>query len=71
MNESIPRPGSLSGRPARPVLRSLLWALLVLGAVGNMVASAASAGMGAHLVLGAVTAAAATGLLVEWSRSRA
>lgn len=63
MNEQI--------RSTSPLTNTLLWSLLVLGAVGNTVASAAGAGIVAHLALGGVTALAATGLIVLWLRARA
>lgn len=62
MNEQI--------RPTSSPWNAILWSLLVLGTVGNMVASAAAAGIAAHLVLGAVTAAAAAGLITLWLRAR-
>lgn len=65
MNEQTP-----STFPSH-LLRPVLWSLLVLGAVGNMVASTASAGLTAHLVFGAITAASAAGLLTIWMRTRA
>lgn len=63
MNEQI--------RSTSPLTTTLLWSLLVLGAVGNTVASAAGASIMAHLVLGGVTALAATALIVLWLRARA
>lgn len=63
MNEQI--------RSTSPLTNTILWSLLVLGAVGNMVASAAGAGIVAHLVLGGVTALAAAGLVTLWLRARA
>jgi hypothetical protein len=52
------------------VLRPLLWSLLVLGAVGNAVASAAAASITVHLAVGLVTALALTALVVDWVRNR-
>lgn len=62
MNEQI--------RPTSSPWTAILWSLLVLGAVGNMVASAANAGITAHLVLGGVTAVAAAGLIALWLKAR-
>jgi hypothetical protein len=52
-------------------LRAFLWCVLVLGAVGNMVASAADASVTVLVVLGAVTAAALAGLVYLWAKARA
>lgn len=57
-------------RPTSSPWNTILWSVLVLGAVGNMVASAAAASITAHLVLGGVTAAAAAGLLALWLKAR-
>ena len=46
------------------------WLLLVVGAVGNTVASAAASPVLVHLVLGLVTAVAAGVLVAPWLRGR-
>lgn len=62
---------SQQSHPRQSVLRPLLWCALVLGAVGNVVASAAAASLVVHGVIGTVTAAALIGLVVAWTRDRA
>lgn len=57
-------------RPTSSPWTAVLWSLLVLGAVGNMIASAAAASITAHLVLGAVTTASAAGLIALWLKAR-
>ncbi|MFD9122540.1 hypothetical protein [Streptomyces bottropensis] len=47
------------------VTRVLLWLVLVISAVTNMVASYAAVGVAVNLASGAVTALAATALLVR------
>ncbi|MFC4466015.1 hypothetical protein ACFPH6_16025 [Streptomyces xiangluensis] len=52
------------------VARTLLWVLLVISAIGNMVASYAALGTPAHLAFGAVTAVCLTALVVQGLRGR-
>jgi hypothetical protein len=47
-----------------------LWALLLVGVVGNSVASFNSASIGAHLAFGAVSAVALVGLVARYLTSR-
>ena len=56
--------------PAGTLAREWAWLLLVVGAVGNAVASAAGTPMLVHLVLGLVTAVAGWVLLAQWLRGR-
>lgn len=62
MNEQI--------RPTSSPWPTVLWPLLVLGAVGNTVASAAGADLTFHLLLGAITAGSATGLVALRLKAR-
>ncbi|MFF2188979.1 hypothetical protein [Streptomyces sp. NPDC058155] len=72
------RPPTGTGRPdASPsditragVTRTMLWLVLVISAVGNMVASYGGSGTPAHLVCGAVTALCVTALVVQRLRGR-
>ncbi|NGO13645.1 hypothetical protein G5C60_40145 [Streptomyces sp. HC44] len=52
------------------VVRTLLWVLLVISAIGNMVASYAAAGTAVHLAFGAVTAVCLTALVAQRLRGR-
>lgn len=52
------------------VPRAVLWAVLVLSAIGNVAASLAGAGTGAHLLTGAVCAASAITLGARFLRAR-
>jgi hypothetical protein len=52
------------------VLRTLLWAVVVVGAVANMAASFAGASVLVHLVIGVVTVLAAGTLVVRGLRGR-
>ncbi|MFE9645145.1 hypothetical protein ACFYO0_13730 [Streptomyces sp. NPDC006365] len=52
------------------VARTVLWALLVISAIGNMVASYAALGTPAHLACGSITALCLTALVVQRLRSR-
>ncbi|TXL92774.1 hypothetical protein OIE71_08865 [Streptomyces sp. NBC_01725] len=52
------------------VTRTLLWLVLVISAVGNMVASYSGSGTPVHLVCGAVTALCVTALVVQRLRGR-
>ncbi|WP_329388604.1 hypothetical protein [Streptomyces sp. NBC_01716] len=52
------------------VVRTLLWLVLVISAVGNMVASYSGSGTPVHLVCGAVTALCVTALVAQRLRGR-
>jgi hypothetical protein len=52
------------------VVRTALWLVLVISTVGNMVASYGAAPLRIHLICGAVTALAATVLVVRHLRGR-
>lgn len=52
------------------VVRALLWLVLVISAVGNMVASYSGSGAPAHLMCGAVTALCVTALVAQRLRGR-
>ncbi|MFI6080966.1 hypothetical protein ACIBBB_08305 [Streptomyces sp. NPDC051217] len=52
------------------VVRALLWLVLVISAVGNMVASYSGSGAPAHLVCGVVTALCVTALVAQRLRGR-
>ncbi|MFI1031746.1 hypothetical protein [Streptomyces sp. NPDC020951] len=58
------------GATRADVLRVLLWALLVISAVGNTVASYAAASTQVHLALGAVTALCVAALVAQRLRGR-
>ncbi|MDQ0775337.1 hypothetical protein QF026_003803 [Streptomyces aurantiacus] len=68
--------GADGTEPVRPgvtpnsVVRTVLWLVLVISTVGNMVASYGAASLQVHLVCGAVTALAATALVVRHLRGR-
>ncbi|MFD5893717.1 hypothetical protein [Streptomyces sp. NPDC060366] len=65
------RPDALPSDITRAgVARTLLWLVLVISAVGNMVASYSGSGTPAHLVCGAVTALCVTALVVQRLRGR-
>jgi hypothetical protein len=66
-----PSPEAPAGTSRSDLLRTVLWAVLVVGAVGNMIASAAAASLLVHLALGAVSALALAGLVAQWTRTRA
>ncbi|MFF7524250.1 hypothetical protein [Streptomyces pseudovenezuelae] len=51
--------------PRGEVTRVLLWLILVISAVANMVTSYAAVGVAVNLACGAVTALAATALVVR------
>ncbi|MFC8824289.1 hypothetical protein ACFT9I_02905 [Streptomyces sp. NPDC057137] len=52
------------------VARTLLWLVLVISAVGNMVASYGGLGTPVHLTCGVVTALCVTALVVQRLRGR-
>lgn len=52
------------------VLHIVLWVVLGLSAVGNLVASIAGAGTGAHLLFGALSALSGVTLGVRFLRAR-
>ncbi|MFC8076810.1 hypothetical protein ACFUN8_14905 [Streptomyces sp. NPDC057307] len=52
------------------VARTLLWLVLVISAVGNMVASYSGSGTPVHLACGVVTALCVTALVVQRLRGR-
>ncbi|MFE2216245.1 hypothetical protein ACFW93_30425 [Streptomyces canus] len=60
-HDDAPAPAVTRGE----ITRVLLWLILVISAVANMVASYAAAGVVVNLVCGAVTALAATALVVR------
>ncbi|MEU6537067.1 hypothetical protein [Streptomyces sp. NPDC047000] len=62
--------GPRSGVSRADVARFLLWLLLVLGLVANTVASYVGAGLGVHLVCGAVSAVTAAVLVVHRLKGR-
>lgn len=71
---STPQPHTPADRPDTvsrgDVLRTLLWALVVISAVANMVASYGGAHVGVHLACGMVTVLAAGTLVVRSLRGR-
>jgi hypothetical protein len=69
-SDEPPSPAEPPAIPPGTVLRGLLWLLLVASAVGNTVASAASAGTPVQLALGLVTAACVVALIVLRLRRR-
>ncbi|AWB91521.1 hypothetical protein [Aeromicrobium chenweiae] len=56
--------------PAGSHLRTFLWVVLVLGAVANIIASAAAASLTVQITIGVVTAVALAGLVALWTRDR-
>ncbi|MEU0697762.1 hypothetical protein ABZ349_27780 [Streptomyces niveus] len=65
------RPDASPGDLTRAgVTRTLLWVVLVISAVGNMVASYSGSGTPVHLTCGAVTALCVTALVVLRLRGR-
>ena len=75
---SQPHPASRPHPAAEPltvvtgsgIARVLLWALLVISAIGNMVATYAALGTPAHLACGSVTALCLIALVVQRLRGR-
>lgn len=54
----------------RTTLRTLLWSVLVISAVGNSLASLGDGAILVHIALGTVSAASIAGLIAERLRSR-
>ncbi|NGO48962.1 hypothetical protein [Streptomyces ureilyticus] len=75
---SQPRPAVEAHPAAEPltvvtgsgIARVLLWVLLVISAIGNMVATYAALGTPAHLACGSVTALCLIALIVQRLRGR-
>ncbi|MER6104679.1 hypothetical protein ABT115_20740 [Streptomyces sp. NPDC001832] len=59
-----------TGVPRGEVVRTLLWAVLVISAVANVAASYAGSGTSAHLACGVVTMLCAGALVVRNLRGR-
>lgn len=69
--QAAPAPGDGTGAVSRgDVLRTLLWAVVVLSAVANMALSFAGAATPLHLATGVVTVLAAGTLVVRALRGR-
>ncbi|WP_261400661.1 hypothetical protein [Streptomyces salinarius] len=69
--QAAPAPGDGPGAVSRgDVLRTLLWAVVVLSAVANMALSFAGAATPLHLATGVVTVLAAGTLVVRALRGR-
>ncbi|AIV35237.1 hypothetical protein ACI3K5_10625 [Streptomyces sp. MPA0124] len=70
-HQAAPAPGDGPGAVSRgDVLRTLLWAVVVLSAVANMALSFAGAATPLHLATGVVTVLAAGTLVVRALRGR-
>ena len=65
-----PQHGTAPAVGGRGALCTALWAVLVVSAVGNTVASAAGAAVAVHLACGAVTAACVVALVAHHLRGR-